>query len=47
MAVIALLVLISGLFEDLLPAGFVYVQLGIILADVVVIIILSHTVCKK
>ena len=47
MAVIALLVLISGLLEDLLPAGFVYVQLGIILADVVVMIVLSHTVCKK
>ena len=47
MSVIAILVLAMGLFENILPAFFVYIALGIILADVVVIIILGNTRCRK
>ena len=38
-SIIAILVLIMGLLENILPAFFVYIALGIILIDVVVIII--------
>ena len=38
MSVIAILLLIMGVFENILPAFFVYIALGIILADVVIII---------
>ena len=47
MSVITILILIMGLFEDMLPAFFAYIALGIILADVVVIIILGNTICRK
>lgn len=47
MAVIAVLILVMGLFEDVLPAVFVYVSLGIVSVDCLVIIIVSHTICKK
>lgn len=47
MAVIDVLILIMGLFEDVLPAGFIYVSLGIILADVVIMLIICNTVCRK
>ncbi len=47
MSVITLLILIMGLLEDILPAFFVYIALGIILVDVIVIIILGNTICKK
>ena len=47
MSVIAILILIMGLFENFLPAFFVYIALGIIVVDVVVIIILGNTLCKK
>ena len=47
MSVIAILILIMGLFENFLPAFFVYIALGIIVVDVVVIIILENTLCKK
>ena len=47
MSVITLLILIMGLLEDILPAFFAYIALGIILVDVIVIIILGHTICKK
>ena len=38
-------VLISGLFENILPASFAYVLIGLIISDV--IIILSNTFCRK
>ena len=44
---IAILILIMGLFENFLPAFFVYIASGIIVVDVVVIIILENTLCKK
>ncbi len=47
MSVIALLILIMGLFENFLPAFFIYIALGIIVVDVVVIIILENTLCRK
>ena len=47
MSVIAILILIMGLFENILPAFFVYIALGIIVVDVVVIIILENILCKK
>ena len=47
MAVIALLNLFLGIFENVLPAGFVYVQISIIIADVLIMIILGNTICKK
>ena len=47
MSVIAVLILIMGLFENVLPAFFAYIALGIILVNVVVIIILGNTLCRK
>lgn len=47
MSVIAILILIMGLFENIFPAFFVYIALGIIVVDVVVIIILENILCKK
>lgn len=47
MSVLAILLLIMGLLESVLPAFFAYISLGIILVDVVVIIILGNTICRK
>ena len=47
MSIIAILVLTMGLLENILPASFVNIALGIILVDVVVIIILGNTLCRK
>jgi hypothetical protein len=47
MSIIAILALTMVLLENILPAFFVYIALGIILVDVVVIIILGNTVCRK
>ena len=47
MAVISILILIMELFEDVLPVSFVYISVGIILIDCLVIIIVSNTICKK
>lgn len=47
MLVIAVLILIMGLFENVLPAFFVYIALGVTLADVAVIAVLGNTICKK
>lgn len=47
MSVIAILILIMGLFENFLPAFFVYIALGIIVVDVVVMIISENTICRK
>ena len=43
MSVIAILLLIMGV----LPAFFVYIALGIILADVVITIVLGNTICRR
>lgn len=47
LAVIVFLIFIMGVFEDMLPAFFVYIALGIILVDAVTILILGNTICKK
>lgn len=47
MSVIAILLLIMGVFENILPTFFVYIALGIILADVVIIIVLGNTICRR
>lgn len=47
MAVIAILILVSELFEDILPANFAYVSFGIIIIDCLVILIVGNTICKK
>lgn len=47
MSIIAILALTMCLFENILPAFFVYIALGIILVDVVVITILGNTLCRK
>lgn len=46
MAVIALLCLIIGLFNTVLPYYFIYITFGTIIADVVVIIMLKNTICR-
>ena len=47
MSVIAILLLIMGVFENILPAFLVYIALGIILADVVITIVLGNTICRR
>ena len=47
MSIISILILIMGLFESVLPAFFVYIAVEIIVVDVVVIIILGNTLCRK
>ena len=47
MAVITVLILVMGLFEDVLPAGFAYISCGIVVFDCLMIIIAIHTICKK
>lgn len=47
MTVITLLLLVTGLFENVLPAEFVYIAAGIILADAIIMIILGNTICKR
>ena len=47
MSIIEILLLSMGLFENILPAFFVYIASGIFLVDVVVIIIIGNTICRK
>lgn len=47
MSLISALILVSGLLEDVLPASFAYILLGIIVIDCLVIFIVGNTICKK
>ena len=47
MSIISILILIMGLFESVLPAFFVYIAVGIIVVDVVVIIIFRKHAMQK
>lgn len=47
MAVITVLLVIMGVFEEMLPAEFAYIAAVIILADVVLLIVLGNTMGKK
>lgn len=46
-AVITILILFAMLFEYMLPAEFAYIMAGIILADIVIMMILANTICRK
>ena len=47
MGVIGLLLLAVSLFLRSLPAWFSNVMIGVVLADIVIMLILCNTVCKK
>ena len=47
MAVVAILILIMGLFEDVLPVEFAYISVGIIVLDCLILIIVINTICRK
>lgn len=47
MALITVLIFIMAVWEDVLPASFAGVSMGIVIADCVAILILVNTVCKK
>lgn len=47
MAVITVLLLVMDIFENVLPAEFAYISIGIILGDVFSIMILANKICKK
>ncbi len=47
MAVISVCIIVMGAFERVLPASFVYVFLGIVIVDIIVMMILMNTVCRK
>ena len=43
----AVLTLVMGLFEDVLPASFAYISLGIIFVDILLVIVFCNIVCRK
>lgn len=47
MAVATAVILVTELFEDMLPAESVYVIAAVILADCLVMIIVGNTACRK
>ena len=47
MAVIAVLILIMGIGESVLPAAFSYVFFAAVVIDCIVIIVLANTICRK
>ncbi len=47
LGVIVILIFIMGVFENVLPANFVYIAVGIIFADAIGIVIACNTICKK
>lgn len=47
MLVITVMILIMTLWQDVLPAAFAYIFLGVVITDCVVMIVLANTVCKK
>lgn len=46
MAFITVLILLTAIFEDVLPASFAFILVILILADVAVMLILSNTYCR-
>lgn len=46
MAIISVVLLFMGIFENVLPASFGYVFLIIIIIDVIAMLVLCNTVCK-
>ena len=47
MLVITVMIFIMAVWEAVLPAVFVYIFLGVVVGDCIVIIILMNTICKK
>lgn len=47
MAVITGLVFVMGIFEDVLPASFATISLIIVIIDIVIMLVIANTVCKK
>lgn len=47
LALVAVLVFIMGIFQDVLPASMAVVSLIVIVVDVVAILVLGNTVCRK
>ena len=47
MGIIAILILIMTVGEEILPAYFAYISLAIIILDSIVMIVLANTICKK
>lgn len=47
MSVIAVLLLVMAIWEEILPAAFAYITLAIVLIDCLLMIVLMNTVCKK
>ena len=44
---ITLIILVMTLFDNVLPARFAYVFLAVVVVDIVLIIVLCNTICKK
>lgn len=47
MAIIAVLVFVMGIFENVLPASFATIFLIIVIIDIVIMLVIANTVCKK
>lgn len=47
MSIMSLLLLIMGLFEDVLPVSFAYISIGIIAVDFLLIFIIGNVCCRK
>ena len=47
MAIIAVLVFVMGIFENVLPASFAAISLIIVMIDIVIMLVIANTVCKK
>lgn len=47
MIVITGLVFVMGIFENVLPASFATVSLIIVIIDIVIMLVIANTVCKK
>ena len=47
MAIIAVLVFVMGIFENVLPASFATISLIIVIIDIVIMLVIANTVCKK
>ena len=47
MAVITGLVFVMGIFEDVLPASFTTISLIIVMIDIVIMLVIANTICKK
>ena len=47
MTVITLLLLVMALLEEVLPAGFLFAALGVMLADVLFLLIACNTICRR